>query len=230
MTFEELCEKENDAKKRVANKSMMNNRAFRYSPKAQSMIGSDSALATTINRYFEHSSVVNRYDYEPRKWTFEVDGERKSYTPDYCIEYVSGALEYIEVGYESKFEKRDLMFKYKAFASLCKREGVGFRLISERFVEGRDLDVLHSNLALLSTAKVRGDGKKLKVLKRPFPTTWSALVRKEQENALTYLANQAFHFDLYRPLDATTVIKVGAGKQFQTLFHEGDMKGITRLA
>ena len=93
--------------------------------------------------YLEYSSSVVSYEEQPSEETYYVDGVPHSYFPDFRARLVNEQVVDIEVKPSRKLRKKELKEKYGRIASMYKRAGRNFRILTERDYRAQPL---HSNL------------------------------------------------------------------------------------
>lgn len=94
-------------------------------------------------RYLEYHSGVVSYEEQPSEETYYVEGVPHSYFPDLRARLVNGQVVDIEVKPSRKLRKKQLKEKYGRIASMYKKAGRNFRILTERDYRAQPL---HSNL------------------------------------------------------------------------------------
>jgi hypothetical protein len=87
---------------------------------------------------------------QPVTIRFEYEGQRRRYTPDFCIDWSDGRCEIIEIKYRADLRAGWIRFR-PAFAAArhwARSKGARFRIVTERSIRGPRLDIAKKLLPL----------------------------------------------------------------------------------
>lgn len=117
------------------------------SRKMTQMIPCESTLERDAILFLEFAPDVVRYEAQPIRISYLLDGELRHYFPDFEVEYANGRIIHLEVKPSKKLAKPEIKHRYDAIARHYERGEIGFQILTERELRAK---ALLDNLRLLA--------------------------------------------------------------------------------
>lgn len=91
----------------------------------------ESILESKYCLHLEFDSTVESYSPQPLTFTFAVDDEQRTYTPDFEVRYVAGKRKYVEVKPLERAQEERYQTLFTSFEDSLENTDAGFLLVDE---------------------------------------------------------------------------------------------------
>ncbi|MGY8627950.1 TnsA endonuclease N-terminal domain-containing protein [Chromobacterium violaceum] len=169
----------------------------------------ESGLARDAIRLYNLAPEVMLIIPEPFVLDYELDGEARSYTPDFLLQLRDGRRAVVEIKYQAEANTPENQRRFQAIASLIESAGGLFAVVTEKTL--RDKVLLH-NLGLVEGQRHRhipltAKTAMLQILSEG-PASLEALSSAAGDVRLVYAAigQEWLAVSLYQPLRPSTLI------------------------
>lgn len=192
-------------------------------PERNRMIKCESILERNAVLHFRFSPAVVRISEQPFRTSYYLGSKRRTYTPDFVLEFVNGHLLYIEVKPLSKAERPEWKEKLIALKEQFESDGRSLVLVT-------DMDVNHkARLTNLNNMRIYCQKKipatQVKALLLAINNESDFTVQQAITSGLidhlsdiyTLLANHKICVDLNAPINRNSILNLPKGNYHESL-------------
>ncbi|WP_318513811.1 Tn7 transposase TnsA N-terminal domain-containing protein [Photobacterium leiognathi] len=110
-----------------------NKNIYKFSSiKNQDVVMCEGSLEKDCCYHFEYDPDVVQYASQPEGFYYDFNGKKRSYTPDFLVNYHDGTFEYVEVKPHSKTLSKTFKQEFSARKEAASQKGFGLVLVTDK--------------------------------------------------------------------------------------------------